>query len=251
LTRRTSPAKTALSVAALGALAASLPACAASHRTAPAPPATTTVTGATAPSSPVPAPPVANGPTLRATLPTSADLTPAITVSGLYDTGTAWTARAELPAPALPGADCAAAPAIDADALTSDYRAAYASEQLDNAGNTLQLLAAATNPGDAAKQLAEVRDFAARCTTFTTPDPTASLDGSIALDTLPALGDQAIRIHVTATRPNPANNVQLEVILVRVGDTIAAVSDTDPARDQAAAVSAAAFLAARLSGQPR
>jgi hypothetical protein len=248
LTRHPSFAKTTACVAAVGALAASLSACA-GQRTAQPQPAATATTGITAPSpsTPLPAP---NGPALRALLPTSADLAPGVTISRLYDTGTARTARADLPAPSLPSADCAAAPSIDADALTSDYRAAYASEQLDNAGNTLGLLLAATNPGDAARQLAEVHGFATRCKSFTASGPTGSLGGSIALDTLPGLGDQAIRIRVTATGPNPANNARLEVILVRVGDTIAAVADTNPDRNQAAALSAATFLAARPTGQP-
>jgi len=248
LTRHTGRAETALSIAAMGALAASLSACTTGHRTAPPQPAATATTRATAPSSSTPPPP--NGPALRALLPTNTDLAPGITVSGVYDTGTAWTARTDLPAPSLPSADCAAAPAIDADALTSDYRAAYASEQLNNTGNTLGLLAAATNPGDAARQLTEVHAFATRCKSFTAPDPATPLGGSIALGTLRALGDQAIRIHVTATGPNPANNTHIEVILVRVGDTIAAVADTDPDRNQAAALSAATFLTTRLTRQP-
>ena len=240
---------TAAACVAVGTLAASLCACAPGHRTTSARTAAPTATGAAAPSSPAPQ---ASGPALRAALPTSADLAPGITVSGAYDTGTDFTTRPDLPAPALPDADCTAAPAIDADALTSDYRAAYATENLDNAGNSLQLVAAATNPGDATRQLAEVRDFAARCTTFAAPDPTrASTGGTTTLDTLPALGDQAIRIRVTTTGPGAANDARLEVILVRVGDEIAAVSDADPAHDQAAAVSAATFLATRLTGRPR
>lgn len=251
MSHRSTLAKTTVCAAA-GALAAALSACAAGHRTAPASPAAPTATRASAHASSTPATPTLNGPALRAMLPTNADLNPAITLSGAYDTGTGWTAPGDLPTPSLPGADCTAAPSIDADALTSDYRAAYATEQLANAGNVLQLVVAATNPGDAAKQLAGVRDFARRCKNFAAPNRAgAPLGGTTELDTFAALGQEALRIRVAATGPDAENYAQPEVILVRVGDTIAAVCDADPVHDQAAALSAARFLAARLSGQPR
>jgi hypothetical protein len=242
LTRRAGLAKSAAAFAAVGALATSLSACGSSHTA-------TASTGATArPTSSAPAAstPTVTGQALRAALPTVADLAAGVTVSGAFDTGTAWTAPGALPAPSLPGADCTAAPSIDADALTSDYRAAYASEYLENAGNSLELIVAATNPGDAAKQLAEVRAFAARCRSFTAADGT---DATVALDTFAQLGDEAIRIRVSAAGANAADFAEAEVILVRVGDTIAAVSDTDPAQDEAAAVSAAKFLTTRRPGQ--
>ena len=183
-------------------------------------------------------------------LPTKADLAAGINVSGVYDSGTQFTAETDLPAPSLPTADCTAAPAIDADVLTGDYRAAYASEELDNAGNSLQLVVAATNPGDAAKQLAEIRAFAKRCASFAAPDSTGlSVGGTVALDTFAGIGDEAIRIRVAAAGPNAANYSQPEVLLVRVGDTIAAVSDADQTRNEAAAVSAARLLADRLTGK--
>jgi hypothetical protein len=242
LTRRTTLAKSAAALATACALAASLSACGSSHTAT----ANTGATAKTTSSTPATSTPTVTGPALRAALPTATDLAAGVTVSGAFDTGTAWTAPGALLTPSLPGADCTAAPSSDADALTSDYRAAYASEYLENAGNSLELVLAATNPGDAAKQLAEVRDFAARCQSFTAPDGT---DATVALDTFAGLGDEAIRIRVTATGSNAVNYAEAEVILVRVGDEIAAVSDTDPAQDEAAAVSAAKFLAARLTGQ--
>lgn len=246
MTRRTTLA-TSAALATACTLASALSACATSHHATATSPAT-----ATAPSSaPAASAPTATGHSLHAVLPTAADLAAGITVSNPFDTGTAWIAPDELAAPSLPGADCTAAPAIDADSLTSDYRAAYASEELDNASNSLQLVVAATNPGDAVKQLAEVRSFAARCRSFTAPDSTrAEVGGTIELDTFAGLGDEAIRIRVTATGPNAANYAQPEVVLVRVGDQIAAVSDADPSHDQAAAVSAATLLAAHLTGGP-
>lgn len=247
--RRTTLAKTA-AVATAGVLAASLSACGNGHSTVPAArpsqaiaPATGTPSTASAPSGPT-------GPTLRAVLPTKADLAAGIDISGAYDSGSAFTAEGDLPAPSLPTADCTAAPAIDADVLTADYRAAYASEELDNIGNSLQLVVAATNPGGAAKQLAEVRAFAARCSTFAAPDSTGlSVGGTVALDSFAGIGDEAIRIRVAASGPNAANYSQPEVILVRVGDRIAAVSDADQTRNEAAAVSAARLLADSLTGK--
>jgi hypothetical protein len=239
-TRRTALAKSA---ALAGALAASLSACGGSHTAT----ANTGATAKTTSSAPAAATPAVTGPALRAVLPTAADLAAGVTASGTIDTGSAWTAPGALPAPSLPGADCTAAPSIDADAATSDYRAAYASEYLENSGNSLELIVAATNPGDAAKQLAELRAFAARCQGFTAPDGTET---TVALDTFAGLGDEAIRLRVTAAAgANAAGSAEAEVILVRVGYEIAAVSDTDPAQDGAAAVSAATFLTARLTGR--
>lgn len=247
MNRRTTLAKTTAGIA-VGTLALALTGCGGSH-TNPARPADAAGPATTSPSTAVP--PSLTGPALRAVLPTAADLAKGVNVSGDYDTGTSFTAPTDLPAPALPGADCTAAPAIDADVLTGDYRAAYASEEIDNTGNSLQLVAAATNPGDAAKLLAEIRDFAKRCASFTAPDSAgSSVGGTVELDSFAGIGDEAIRIRVTAAGPNAAKYSQPEVILVRVGDKIAAVSDADQAHDEAAAVVVAKFLAGRLAGQP-
>jgi hypothetical protein len=249
LIRRTILAKTA-ALATAGVLAASLSACSNGHSTRAAARPSQAIAPAIGTPSTAPVPPGPTGAALRALLPTKADLATGIDVSGAYDSGSAFTAEGDLPAPSLPTADCTAAPAIDADVLTADYRAAYASEELDNTGNSLQLVVAATNPGDAAKQLAEVRAFATRCSTFAAADSTGlSVGGTVALDSFAGIGDEAIRIRVAATGPNAANYSQPEVILVRVGERIAAVSDADQARNEAAAVSAARLLADRLTGK--
>jgi hypothetical protein len=254
LIRRTTPAKTATALATAGVLATSLSACGSDHHTNPTRPALATTKATAAPSASAPSGPPAptvTGPALRAVLPTTADLASGITVSGTYDTGIYVTAETDLPAPSLPAADCTSAPAIDADVLTAGYRAAYASEELDVADTSLQLVVAATSPGDAAKQLAEIRDFAKRCASFTAPDSTgASVGGTVQVDSFAGLGDEAIRIRVAAVGQNAANCSQPEVILVRVGDKIAAVSDADYNHNEADAVSAANLLAARLTGQP-
>ncbi|WP_194916931.1 hypothetical protein [Catenulispora rubra] len=248
--RRTTLAKASVALAAATALTASLSACGSGHRATPRS-VTATANRPGAASSSAPAPGALTGLLLRSALPTLTDVAAGITVSGVYDTGTDFTAPHDLPKPSLPDADCTAAPSIDADALTADYRAAYASEELDNAGNSLHLVVAATNPGDAAKQLTEIRDFAQRCANFAAPDPTGqSVGGTVTIDSLTKLGDEALRIRVTATGPDAASYAQPEVILVRVGDEIVAVSDADHDHDGAAALSAADLLLQRLQGQP-
>jgi hypothetical protein len=238
-------AKAGAALATVTALSATLSACGSDHRTPTGRPAAANVPAA-APSTT--ATTVMTGPALRAVLPTSADLAAGITISGVYDTGAYVTAEADLSAPSLPTADCTAAPAIDADVLTGDYRAAYASEELDVAGTSLQLVIASTHPGDAAKQLNEIRDFAKRCANFSAPDATGlSVGGTVALDSYAGFGDEAIRIRVAAAGPDAAKYSQPEVILVRVGDQIAAVSDADHTRDEADAVSAASLLTERLT----
>jgi hypothetical protein len=246
LTRSTILAKAGAALATITALSATLAACGSDHRTPTGRPAATKIPAAAAPSTT--ATTVMTGPDLRAVLPTNADLAAGITISGVYDTGTFVTAKADLPEPSLPTADCTAAPAIDADVLTGDYRAAYASEELDVAGTSLQLVIASTYPGDAAKQLSEIRDFAKRCTSFTAPDATGlSVGGTVALDSYAGFGDEAIRVRVAAAGPDAAKHSQPEVILVRVGDQIAAVSDADHTHDEADAVSAANLLTERLT----
>jgi hypothetical protein len=248
LIRRTALAKSAAALATAGALTASLSACGSDRHTDPVRPAPAT-TKAAAPSTSFPA---VTGPALRAVLPTTADLASGITISGVYDTGTYGTAEADLPAPSLPTADCNAAPAIDADVLTGDYRAAYASEEIDVSGTSLQLVVVSTHPGNAAKQLAEIRDFAKRCASFAAPDSTgASVGGTVQLDSYAGFGDEALRIRVAAAGPHAASYSQPEVILVRVGDKIAAVSDADHNHDEADAVSAANLLTERLTGTPK
>ncbi|MFL6117467.1 MAG: hypothetical protein ACJ786_39870 [Catenulispora sp.] len=238
-------------VAMAGAVTAGLSACSSGtghtglHKPAdPTPPTAATASTTAPPASP-------NGTTLRALLPTSAQLAAGITASGVYDTGTDFTAEADLPAPSLPGADCTAAPSLNADVATADFRAAYASEELDNNGNSLQLIVASTNPGDATKQLAEIRALAARCASFTAPDPTGlSVGGTVQVDTFAGIGDEEIRLRVAAAGPNADKYSQPEVILVRVGDKLAAVSDNDQAHNEGAAVSIAKYLATGLAGKP-
>jgi hypothetical protein len=114
-----------------------------------------------------------------------------------------------------------------------------------------QIVLAATNPGDAAHQIAEVQALAERCQSFNAPNANgASVDGAVTATAVPGLGDEALDVRVTATGPDAAKYQQPELILVRVGDKLAVISDVYPAADNGSALKAAAVLAARLTGQP-
>lgn len=248
-TNRPRPTAATAAIATAGILAVALTACGTTpHRPTAGSTGTHPAAAPAAPSTTTPVGP--DGATLRALLPTAAQLASGITVSGVYDTGTDVTSEADLPAPSLPGADCTAAPSLNADVATADFRAAYASEELDNSGESVQLIVAATNAGDAAEQLAEIRAFAQRCASFTAPDSTGlSVGGTVAVDSFAGIGDEAIRIRVAAAGPNADHYSQPEVVIVRVGDRLAAASDNDQAHNEAATVSIAKYLAGRLAGK--
>ena len=101
--RRTTLAKTAVYLAAAGAITASLTACGSSrpatHPGSAAPAVKGPATSA-APDS------IATGTQLKALLPAGSDLASVVTVTGTADSGANWTAPDALPAPALLSADC-------------------------------------------------------------------------------------------------------------------------------------------------
>ena len=196
----------------------------------------------TAPSSTAPHP---SGTQLAALMPTASQLGAGLRIVGASNTASAWTTPAHLPDPTLPSTRCTSAPGISAQTLTADYRAASAAELIDDNGATLRLLVAATNEADAAKQLKEVRDFASRCATFPVPGASGAVTAAgLTVDTFAGVGDEAIRIRVTGAAQ------QREVVLVRVGDEIAAVCDPDLTAHEAATISLARYLADRLDGKP-
>ena len=249
MNRRTTLAKTVVYLAAAGAITASLTACGSSHPTAhpgtytPAAkgPATSAAPNATA-----------TGTQLKTLLPAGSDLASAVTVTGAADSGSNWTAPDALPAPALLGADCNVVPQITADEASADYRAAYAEETLTEHGVPIaQIVLAATNTGDATRQIAEVRQLAERCQTLSAPNANgACVSGAVTASAIPGLGDEALDVHVTATGPDAAKYQQPELILVRIGDKLAVISDDYPDADNGSALKAATVLAARLTGQP-
>lgn len=247
--RRTTLAKTAVYLVAAGSITACVTACGHGHPdTRPA--AGKTAAPSTASSSAID--PTATGTALKNLLPAGSDLASAVTVIGAADSGSEWTFPDALPAPVLPDAGCNVVPQITADEATADYRAAYAKETLTEHGVPIaQIVLAATNPGDAIKQIAEVQALADRCQTFSAPNANgASVSGSVTAAAVPGLGDQALDVRVTATGPDAAKYQQPELILVRVGDKLAAISDAYPEADNGSALKAAEVLAARLTGQP-
>ncbi|ACU72955.1 hypothetical protein Caci_4090 [Catenulispora acidiphila DSM 44928] len=249
MNRRTTLVKTAVYLAAAGTITAGVSACGSSH------PAARSGTAATAVKSPATstAPDLtATGTALKALLPAGADLASAVTVTDAADSGQNWTDPDALPAPALVGADCLVVPQITADEATADYRAAYAQETLAAHGVPIaQIVLAATNPGDAARQIAEVQSLTERCQTFNAPNANgASVGGAVSATEISHLGDQALDVRITATGPDAAKYQQPELILVRVGDKLAVISDAYPDADNGSALKAATVLAARLTGQP-
>jgi hypothetical protein len=248
LNRRTTLAKTAVYLAAAGSITACLTACG-SSRPATHPGAADTT--ASNPATAAAPDPTATGSALKTLLPTGADLASGVTVAGAKDSGTAFTADSDLPAPALSGADCTVIPQLTADEATADYRAAYAEETITVHDTPIaQIVLAATNPGDAARQIAEVAALAERCGTFSAPNASGtSVGGTVTATPIPHLGDQALDVRVTATGPDAASYRQPEVVLVRVGDKLAVVSDNYPDQDNGSALKAAQLLTARLTGQ--
>ena len=96
-----------------------------------------------------------------------------------------------------------------------------------------------------------MKALADRCRTFSAPNADgAPVGGTVAAAAIPGLGDEALDVRVTATGPNAAAYQQPELILVRVGDKLAVVSDNYPSQDNGSALKAAELLAARLTGQP-
>lgn len=248
MTRRTTLAKTAVYLAAAGAITTGLTACGNSHRAEPGAPRTTVQASATAG---VPDP-TATGRALKALLPAGADLASGVTVTDASDSGSDWTAPDALPVPRLTGANCAALPTVTADEASADFRASYAKETIAVRGTPIaQLVLAGTNPGDAAKQIEEVKALADRCRTFSAPNSDgAAVGGSVTATVLPGLGDEALDVRVTASGPDAAAYQQPELIEVRVGDKLAVVSDMYPSQDNGSALKAAEVLAARLTGTP-
>ncbi|WP_370382252.1 hypothetical protein [Catenulispora sp. GAS73] len=248
MNHRTTLAKAAIYLAAVGRITASLTACGSNHpansgaaRTAVQIPATAGAPDATA-----------TGRELKTLLPASSDLAPGVAVTDATDSGSDWTTPDGRPAPALLGADCSALPQLSADEASTDYRAAYAKETITFHNTPIaQIVLAGTNPGGAAKQIAEVRALAERCKAFNAPAPDGTaVGGTVTAAAIPGLGDEALDIRIHATGPDAASYEQPELILVRVGDKIAAVSDNYPAEDNGSALKAAEVLATHLTGQP-
>ena len=126
MNRRTTVAKTAIYLAAASSITAGLTACG-GH---PADSGRLATTAAHGPATAAAPDPTATGTQLKTLLPTGTDLASGVTITDTADSGSYWTRPGSLPAPVLPGANCAALPAITADEASADYRAAYSKETI-------------------------------------------------------------------------------------------------------------------------
>lgn len=227
--RRSTAHRSAALLLTASALGAGVTGCSSTHASATPTSATHTAT----PPAPSPARPW-TGARLQQLLPTGGMFVAGITVTRTSNTGTSWIEPTHLPAPSLP-TGCANTAGISAGMFTADYRAAAATETLTVDGaTTVQVVLEATNPGGAEQQIAEDTAYAQRCA-----------PAGLALDSFAGLGDQAVRIR----SDDPTDPDVPEVELVRVGDLLAAVCDTDLARDESVTASVADYLARQLESR--
>ncbi|UWE12578.1 hypothetical protein [Actinacidiphila bryophytorum] len=232
--------KTAVRAAALLACAVVLAACNNddSSDTSDAPPSTTaaapTTTGAAEPTATTAAPDAggsgsaASGTKLKTLLPTAATAPKGWKVddSAAFDTGA--TVKSDPGSPLLPDDDCAQALTNGgAQTLTSDYAAAYATTGLtDPNDGSSTVVFNSYQPGDAAKQMAEVTALTKRCASFSSKDMSGkAVKMTVTAKPVAGAGDQSLDITVKPT----GNYVGSEIVLVQSGDVIMAVDQSDAA----------------------
>lgn len=188
---------------------------------------------------------VADGTKLKTLLPTAATAPKGwkLDDSAAFDTGA--TVKSDPGSPLLPGDDCAQALTNGgARTLTSDYGAAYATTGLtDPNDGSSTVVFTSYQPGDAAKQMAEVTALAKRCTSFSSKDMSGkSVKMTVTAEPVAGAGDQSLDITV-----QPAGNyVGSQIVLVRSGDVIMAVDQSDAAGTMAPLGPVAKQLAAVL-----
>lgn len=107
--------------------------------------------------------------------------------------------------------------------LTSDYSAAFASIPLtDPQLGESYVVFNSYQPGDAVKQMADVRAVARRCASYTGKAGSGkSIKITTSVTTVPGLGDDAFELKVTPKGDYVGN----DTILVRSGDTVMAVDE--------------------------
>lgn len=232
--------KTSVRAAALLACAVVLAACNNDDSDASdAPPPTTataapTTTAAPEPTATTAAPDAAGsgsaatGTRLKTLLPTAATAPKGwkLDDSSAFDTGA--KVKDSPGSPLLPDDDCAQALTNGgAQTLTSDYAAAYATTGLtDPHDGSSTVVFSSYQPGDAAKQMAEVTALAKRCASFSSKDMSGkSVRMAVTAGQVAGAGDQSLDITV-----KPAGNyVGSEIVLVRSGEVIMAVDESDAA----------------------
>lgn len=188
---------------------------------------------------------VADGTRLKTLLPTAATAPKGwkLDDSAAFDTGA--TVESDPGSPLLPDDDCSQALTNGgARTLTSDYGAAYATTGLtdpNDGGSTVVFTS--YQPGDAARQMAEVTALAKRCASFSSQDASGrKVRMTVTTKPVAGAGDQSLDIRVQPT----GNYVGSEVALVRSGDVIMAVDESDAAGAMAPLGPVARQLAAGL-----
>ncbi len=168
---------------------------------------------------------MATGVDLKALLPTAATLPSGWTLSGdgnEFDTGT----RVMDPGtPQLPQEGCTGLTNAGGGSFSVDLRASYASSDLlDAKSNRVKVLVAAYHPGDAAKLLAEIRDFAGRCATYTT---NAVSGGTVSMSAsatpVAGFGDEGVDFKNVPK----GQYVTSETVIARIGDKLLFVDGSD------------------------
>jgi hypothetical protein len=149
--------------------------------------------------------------------------------------------------PQLPSDDCAQLTDETASNFTDDFRSTYATETLSNSssGATIDIALADFQPGYAAKQIAEVQQFATRCATYTGQgDNNASVTVHASVSTSPQVGDQSADVHVVPVGHYDNN----EILVVRVGDRMIALGQSGDPSQFVSLTSVAQSLVAKIAG---
>ena len=196
---------------------------------------TATASPLNCPSSPPPASPAPEGDALRAYLPSCNSLA---FPSGWSPDYRMTSGPGYYPvAPRLPSESCDQVANADDFGITSDYTLAVATDVVDaptpagassQDAPTVKVQAASYHPGDAAKVLAEIRDYAHRCPSYmvTTSSPGVSVSTlNVSAAAIPGLGDESIDLKATAPGANSLGP-SMEAIIVRFGDRILFASCT-------------------------
>lgn len=121
--------------------------------------------------------------------------------------------------------------------LTSDYEASYATYQIQNASTTVTVVVADYYPGDAQQQMSEVSTLVGKCGHYQASALSGGNVTMTASSSAPSgLGDQAADIHLDATT---SGYVEDEFLLVRTGNRIVAMDDSNAGGGMAALTSLA------------
>lgn len=131
-------------------------------------------------------------------------------------------ATATSPSEGKSASQCTFLTDANASTLTLDYQAAWAASAAHGSDHQeIFVNYSDYHSGDAEKQMAEIAQLAAKCSTYQAKDEDGStLTMKVAATTPTALGDQELEVRVTSTSGTISN----EFLMIRVGDTITALS---------------------------